>query len=448
MRKPVVSIVGRPNVGKSTLFNKIIGRRKAIVEDTPGVTRDRNYEETTWNDCTFDLIDTGGFEPDGKGDMLAQIRTQAQLAIEESDVIVFVCDGKEGLIPIDQEVVSFLRKSHKPILPVVNKIDDPSHANRIYDFAGLGFGEIIAVSAEHKIGISDLMDKVTECLSKIPKTEIDNGFPEEVAKIAIIGRPNVGKSTLINQILKEKRLMVSPVPGTTRDSIDTHVKIGGKRYMFTDTAGIRRKGKVSSKLEKYCVIMARKALERSDLALLVLDAEEGVTAQDSTIAGYAYEMGRGCIIVINKWDLVEKDHKTIEKYKDSVLQHIKYLSYAPVVSVSSLSGQRVHKIFPLIDKISEEYSRQVKTSLLNKSFNEILAQNPPSLYRGKQVKFYYTTQIKTKPPTFLCFVNFPKGVHFSYERYIHNQIRAKFGLENIPVRVYFKERERERKGLV
>ncbi|MEE9165364.1 MAG: ribosome biogenesis GTPase Der, partial [Nitrospinota bacterium] len=340
MRKPVVSIVGRPNVGKSTLFNKIIGRRKAIVEDTPGVTRDRNYEETSWNDCTFDLIDTGGFEPTAKEDMLSQMRSQTQLAVEESDVIIFLCDGKEGLMHADEEAINLLRKFHKPILPAVNKIDDPSHENRIYDFAGLGFGEIIPVSAEHKLGISDLMDKVTDCLAHLPKTEPDNDLPGEDTKIAIIGRPNVGKSTLINQILKEKRLMVSPVPGTTRDPIDTRVEIDGKRYIFTDTAGIRRKGRVSGRLEKYCVIMAKKAMERSDIALLMLDAKEGVTAQDSKIAGYAYEMGRGCIIVINKWDLVEKDHKTIEKYKDSVLQHMKYLSYAPVISLSSLTGQR------------------------------------------------------------------------------------------------------------
>ena len=443
MRKLVVSIVGRPNVGKSTLFNKIIGRRKAIVEDTPGVTRDRNYEETSWNDYTFDLIDTGGFEPASKEDMLSQMRSQTQLAVEESDVIIFLCDGKEGLMPADEEAINLLRKFHKPILPAVNKIDDPSHSNRIYDFAGLGFGEIISVSAEHKLGISDLMDKVTNCLAHLPKTETGNDLPGEDTKIAIIGRPNVGKSTLINQVLKEKRLMVSPAPGTTRDPIDTRVEIDGKRYIFTDTAGIRRKGKVSGRLEKYCVIMAKKAMERSDIALLILDAKEGVTAQDSKIAGYAYEMGRGCIIVINKWDLVEKDHKTIEKYKDSVLQHMKYLSYAPVISLSSLTGQRVHKIFPLIGKISEEYSKQIKTSLLNKSFNEILAQNPPSLYRGKPVKFYYTTQIKTKPPTFLCFVNFPKGVHFSYERYLHNQLRTKFSLENTQVRIYFRERERK-----
>lgn len=445
MRKPVVSIVGRPNVGKSTLFNKIIGRRKAIVEDTPGVTRDRNYEETSWNDCTFDLIDTGGFEPTSKEDMLSQIRSQTQLAVEESDVIIFLCDGKEGLMPADKEAIDLLRKFHKPILPAVNKIDDPSHSNRIYDFSELGFEEIIPVSAEHKLGISDLMDKVTDCLAKLPKTEPDDNLPGEVTRIAIIGRPNVGKSTLINQILKENRLMVSPVPGTTRDPIDTQVEIDGKRYIFTDTAGIRRKGKVSNRLEKFCVIMAKRAMERSDLALLMLDAKEGVTAQDSKIAGYAYEMGRGCIIVINKWDLVEKDHKTIEKYTDSVLQQMKYLSYAPVISLSSLTGQRVHKIFPLIDKISEEYSRQIQTSVLNKSFNEILRQNPPPLHRGKQLKFYYTTQIKTKPPTFLCFVNFLRGVHFSYERYLRNQLRAKFNLENTPIRLCFREKEK-RKG--
>lgn len=441
MKKPVVSIVGRPNVGKSTLFNKIVGYRKAIVEDTPGVTRDRNYEETSWKDYSFDIIDTGGFEPESKGDILTQMKSQTQLAMEESDVIVLLCDGKEGIMPTDEEVANLLRKYNKSILLAVNKIDDPSHFYRVYDFAKLGFGKIIPVSAEHKLGISELMDKITDRLSELPKAEHNNNLSEEVTKIAIIGRPNVGKSTLINKILKEKRLLVSPVPGTTRDPIDTMVEIDGKKYIFTDTAGIRRKGKVSRRLEKYCVIMAKKAMERSDLALLILDAEEGITAQDSKIAGYAYEMGRGCIVVINKWDLVEKDHKTIEKFKDTVLHQMKYLSYAPIISLSSLTGQRIHKIFPLIDKISEEYSRQIQTAILNKSFSEFLEQNPPSLYRGKRVKFYYTTQIKTKPPTFLCFVNFPKGIHFSYHRYIQNRLRLKFELENTPIRVLFRERE-------
>ncbi len=443
MRKPVVSIVGRPNVGKSTLFNKIIGRRKAIVENTPGVTRDRNYEESTWNDYSFDLIDTGGFEPASKEEMLSQIRSQTQLAVEESDVIIFLCDGKEGIMPADEEIFNFLRKAQKPIFLAVNKIDDPSHSNRIYDFARLGIGEIIPISAEHKIGISTLMDEITNRLSQLPKTDNNDHLSEETAKIAIIGRPNVGKSTLINQVLNEKRLLVSTVPGTTRDTIDTQVEINGKKYIFTDTAGIRRKGKVSRKLEKYCVIMAKKAMERSDIALLLIDAEEGVTALDSKIAGYAYEMGRGCMVVINKWDLVEKDLKTIDKFKESILQHMKYLSYAPIISLSSLTGQRVHKIFPLIDKILEEYTRQVKTTLLNKAFNEFIRQNPPPLYRGKSIKFYYVTQIKTKPPTFLCFVNFPKGIHFSYHRYIQNQLRAKFDMGNSPLRVYFRERRKK-----
>lgn len=444
MRKPVISIVGRPNVGKSTLFNKMIGRRKAIVENTPGVTRDRNYEEATWNDCTFDLIDTGGFEPETKEGLLIMMRSQTLLAVEESDLIVFLCDGKEGIMPADEEIVNSLRKTHKPILLVVNKIDDPSHSNRIYDFAGLGFGDILPVSAEHKIGITSLMEEITNRISQLPQTEDKDNLPEEPVKIAIIGRPNVGKSTLTNQILNEHRLLVSPVPGTTRDTIDTQVEINGKKYIFTDTAGIRRKGKMSGRLEKFSVIMAKKAMERSDLALLMIDAKEGVTAQDSTIAGYAYEMGRGCIIVLNKWDLVEKDQQTLEQFKDNILQQMKYLAYAPVISLSSLTGQRVHKIFPLIDKISEEYSRQVQTSLLNKAFSEFLKQNPPPLYRGRQVKFYYMTQIRTKPPTFLCFVNYPKGIHFSYHRYIQNQLRLKFNLKNSPLRVYFRESHKKK----
>lgn len=446
MRKPVVSIVGRPNVGKSTLFNKIIGRRKAIVEATPGVTRDRNYEEVTWEECTFDLIDTGGFEPKSKENILSQMKDQTQLAIEESDAIVFLCDGKQGIMPADEEAINLLRKVRKPILLAVNKIDDPSHTNRIYDFAKLGLGEIIPVSAEHKLGITDLLDKTVKCLSQLPKAEQNNDLSEEITTIAIIGRPNVGKSTLINQILKEKRLLVSPVPGTTRDTIDTQVEVNGKKYLFIDTAGIRRKGKVSNRLEKFCVIMARKAMERSDLALLLVDAEEGVTAQDSTIAGYAYEMGRACIIVLNKWDLVEKDHKTIEKFKDSVLRQMKYLPYAPIISLSALKGQRVSKIFPLVEKVSKEYSKEIQTAKLNKAFDQFLRRNPPSLYRGKQTKFYYITQVKTKPPTFLCFVNNPKGVHFSYERYLLNQLREKFDFENSPIKIFFKERKRERKG--
>ncbi len=443
MRNPVVSIVGRPNVGKSTLFNKIIGRRKAIVDNTPGVTRDRNFEETSWNDYTFDLIDTGGFEPDTKEKIKSQIRNQTQLAMEESDVIVFLCDGKAGILPADEEIVHLLRKVQKPILLAINKIDDPLHSDRIYDFSRLGFRKIIPVSAEHKIGITELRDEITKCFSEMFKKEDEeNDFDHEAIRIALIGRPNVGKSTLVNKILKEKKLMVSPTPGTTRDTIDTFVKINGGKYIFTDTAGIRRKGKVSMRLEKYCVIMAKKAMERSDLALLMLDAEEGVTAQDATIAGYAYEMGRACIIVINKWDLVEKDEKTILKFKDDIQRHMKYLSYAPIISLSSLTGQRVDKIFPLIDKISKEYSRQIKTTIVNKTFIELIKENKPSLYRGKQIKFYYITQIRNKPPTFLCFVNYPKGIHFSYQRYILNQLRLKFGLENSPIKIFFRERRK------
>ena len=436
--KPIVAIVGRPNVGKSTLFNRISGTRKAIVDDMPGVTRDRNYLDVTWDDHTFTMIDTGGFEPEAKEGLLAQMREQAMLAVEEADLIVFLADGKEGLMPADYEVADLLRRSTKPLIFAVNKIDSQKRMEGLYDFYSLGLPEPIPVSAEHGTGTDDLMDRI---LSLIPKYS-EEPLSEDVTRLAVIGRPNVGKSSLVNKLLGYERVIVSDVPGTTRDTIDTLLTVDDKKYLLIDTAGIRKKGRVSQKLEKYTVVQALRSMERCDVVLLMIDAVEGVTEQDTKVAGYAHDRGKGCVIVVNKWDLIEKETKTYEKYVDDVRFKLKYLAYAPVISISALTGQRAVKVLEVVDKVSAECSKRMSTGVLNRAFQEMTKGHMAGMYMNRAVKFYYITQTSAKPPTFTLFVNFPEGVHFSYERYLENKLREAFGFEGTPIRLQFRKRGR------
>lgn len=434
--KPIVAIVGRPNVGKSTLFNRISGRRKAIVDDMPGVTRDRNYIDVTWDDHTFTLIDTGGFEPESKEDILAQMREQAMLAVEEADLIIFLADGKEGLTPADYDVADLLRRSEKPLVFAVNKIDSQKRMEGLYDFYSLGLPEPLPVSAEHGIGTGELMERV---LSLIPDYR-EEPLSEDVTRLAVIGRPNVGKSSLINKLLGYERVIVSDVPGTTRDAIDTLLTANDKKYLLIDTAGIRKKGRVSQKLEKFTVVQALRSMERCDVVLLLIDAVEGVTEQDTKVAGYAHEKGKGCVIVVNKWDLIEKETKTYEKYVDDVRFKLKYLAYAPVISISALTGQRAVKVLDVVDSVFAECNKRIGTGVLNRAFEDMTRGHLPGLFRNRTVKFYYITQTTVKPPTFTLFTNFPEGIHFSYERYLENKLREAFGFEGTPIRLQFRKR--------
>jgi len=433
--KPIVAIVGRPNVGKSTFFNRITRSRNAIVDDFPGVTRDRNCGDATWNGIVFTLVDTGGFLSDDKDDFANEIRFQVLQAIDDADVIILLFDGKAGISPYDRDIVEILRTTEKPVFYAVNKIDGLEQETNLYDFYSLGIEKLYPVSAEHRYGIHDFLD---DLILAFPKS--DSVQTENMIKLAVVGRPNVGKSSLINRILGEKRLLVSDIPGTTRDAIDSVCNINGKPYLLIDTAGIRRKGKVSKKIEKFSIIKALRSLDRCDVALIVMDADEGITEQDINIAGYAFERKCGCIMLLNKWDLVEKNSKTAKKFYEQLRIESKFLSFAPAITISALTGLRVPRIFTYVDEVYNQYASRITTGQLNRIMELAIKKNEPSLFRGKRLKFYYAAQVTEKPPTFVCFVNYPDAVHFSYKRYLINQIRERAGLDKTPIRLLFRLR--------
>jgi GTP-binding protein len=442
MPKPVVAIVGRPNVGKSTLFNRIIGRNLAIVEDMPGVTRDRNYAEATWRGKRFLLVDTGGFEPDTEDPMFAKMREQTTLAIEEADFIIFLMDGRQGLLPSDIEVSHLLRASGKPVVYAVNKIDGERHEGFLPDFYRLGIDRLFPLSSQHGPGFSDFMDALYDLL---PGSILESEEQElaETPRIAVIGRPNVGKSSFVNALIGEDRMIVSPVAGTTRDAVDSLYRYYGRQYILVDTAGIRSRGRISQGVEKYSVMRAMKSLSRADVALVLIDAAEGITEQDERIVGAAHDAGKGIIIVLNKWDLVPDKEAAYKRYMADVQQRLKFAAYAPVLTISAATRQRITKVFDEIDAVMEESRRRVPTAELNKVFERLIAHHEPPLYRGKRVKYFYITQVGIKPPTFIVFVNYPGGVHFSYLRYIENNLRMAFGFQGTPVRIFAKSRRDE-----
>jgi GTP-binding protein len=433
--KPIVAIVGRPNVGKSTFFNRVTGTRNALVDDLPGVTRDRHYGDARWQDVDFTLVDTGGFPGDDEDDFADKIRFQIRQAIDDADVIILMLDGKSGISPFDEDVVQILRSQKKPVFYAVNKIDGAEQEVKLYDFYSLGIEKLYPVSAEHRYGISDFLDDLTNFLPKTLPEE-----PEDIIRLAVVGKPNVGKSSLINRILGEKRLLVSDTPGTTRDAIDSVCRVDGKSYLLIDTAGIRRKAKVSKKLEKFSIIKALRSLDRCNVALIVIDAHQGITEQDVNIAGYAFERKCGCIFLLNKWDLVEKDSKTVKRFQDRLRMEAKFLSFAPILTISALTGLRILKIFSMVEEVYMQYAFRIGTGQLNKIFEQAIQKNEPSLFRGRRLKFYYATQVSTGPPSFVCFVNYPDAVHFSYRRYLVNQIREQAGLDKTPIRIIFRKR--------
>ena len=437
MSKPTVAIVGRPNVGKSTFFNYIVGKRISIVQDEPGVTRDRVYADATWKGKTFTLIDTGGIEPESEDIIVSQMRDQANIAIEIADVIIFLTDIKQGVTAADKEISLMLKKSKKPVVLVCNKADNYGKtSDDIYEFYNLGLGDPYPVSSVNAIGIGDVLDAIYE---EFPETEKEDD--EETIKVAIIGKPNVGKSSLVNKILGENRVIVSDIAGTTRDAIDSNFENEFGKYVFIDTAGIRRKSKIDEQIEKYSVMRSLLAVERADVCLLMIDANEGVTEQDRKIAGEAHEAGKATIIVINKWDTYEKDEHTIEQYKKQVYNDLAYLSYAPIIFISAKTGQRVNKLFEMINMVANQNAMRISTAVLNQVLNEAIAIVQPPTDKGKRLRIYYMTQASTKPPTFIVFVNDKKLFHFSYERYLVNQIRKEFTLTGTPVRMIVRERK-------
>lgn len=441
MAKPIVAVVGRPNVGKSTLFNKIAGKRISIVEDTPGITRDRVYADAQWCGKEFTLIDTGGIEPYSKEIIPAQMRRQANLAIDMADVIIFMVNVKDGMTAADEEVAAMLQRSGKPIVLVCNKVDAPGEAPlELYEFYNLGLDEPMAVSSIHGRGVGDVLDK---CVSYFPE---DNEEEEESdsIKVAVVGKPNAGKSSLINKLLGEERVIVSDIPGTTRDAIDTLVEKNGVKYTFIDTAGMRKRGKVDDIVERYSVIRSLNAIERSDVCILMIDGTEGISEQDSKIAGYAHEQGKATVIVVNKWDIVEKDDKTMEKMRKEIYDVLGFMNYAPIVFISALTGQRIGNLFTNIDFVAAQNATRLQTGALNDVLSDAIARVQPPSDKGKRLKLYYITQASTKPPTFIVFVNDAELAHFSYMRYIENQIRTAFGLTGTPVRLIVRERKKEK----
>lgn len=440
MSKPVVAIVGRPNVGKSTLFNVLAGERISIVQDTPGVTRDRIYAEVSWLDYNFTLIDTGGIEPDSGDIILSQMREQAQIAIDTADVIIFITDVRQGLVDADQKVADMLRRSKKPIILAVNKVDDfKKYMPDVYEFYNLGIGDPVPVSAASRLGIGDLLDEVAKHFTQEMLEEAEDDRP----RIAIVGKPNVGKSSLINRLTGENRVIVSDIAGTTRDAIDTDIKYNGREYVFIDTAGLRRKNKIKEELERYSIIRAVTAVERADVVIIVIDATEGVTEQDAKIAGIAHERGKGIIIAVNKWDAIEKDDKTIYKHTEKIRQILSFMPYAEILFISAKTGQRTGRIFETIDIVLENNSMRVATGVLNEIMAEAVAMQQPPTDKGKRLKLYYITQAAVKPPTFVIFVNDKNLMHFSYTRYLENKIREAFGFKGTSLKFIIRERKED-----
>ncbi|MCY8216052.1 ribosome biogenesis GTPase Der [Bacillus haynesii] len=436
MGKPVVAIVGRPNVGKSTIFNRIAGERISIVEDIPGVTRDRIYSSAEWLNHDFNLIDTGGIEV-GDEPFLAQIRHQAEIAMEEADVIIFMTNGREGVTAADEEVAKILYRTKKPVVLAVNKVDNPEMRADIYDFYALGFGEPYPISGTHGLGLGDLLDAVSEHFKNIPETK----YEDEVVQFCLIGRPNVGKSSLVNAMLGEERVIVSNIAGTTRDAIDTRFTYNQRDFVIVDTAGMRKKGKVYEATEKYSVLRALKAIDRSEVVCVVLDGEEGIIEQDKRIAGYAHEAGKAVVIVVNKWDAVEKDERTMKEFEEKVRDHFQFLDYAPVLFMSALTKKRIHTLMPAVMTASENHSMRVQTNILNDIIMDAVAMNPTPTHNGNRLKIYYATQVAVKPPTFVVFVNDPELMHFSYERFLENRIRDAFGFEGTPIKIFARARK-------
>ena len=442
MSKPVVAIVGRPNVGKSTLFNALAGEKISIVKDTPGVTRDRIYADVTWLDKEFTMIDTGGIEPDSRDVILSQMREQAQIAIDTADVILFLTDVRQGLVDADSKVADMLRRSGKPVVLVVNKVDSfEKYMPDVYEFYNLGIGDPVPVSAASRLGIGDLLDLVMEYFPEHEAGEEDDDRP----RVAIVGKPNVGKSSIINRLLGENRVIVSDVAGTTRDAIDTVIVHDQKEYVFIDTAGLRRKSRIKEELERYSIIRTVTAVERADVVLMVIDAVEGVTEQDAKIAGIAHERGKGVIIVVNKWDAIEKNDRTMREYESRVRQVISYMPYAEIMYVSAVTGQRLNRLYDMIDMIIANQTMRIATGVLNEIMTEAVAMQQPPSDKGKRLKLYYITQVSVKPPTFVIFVNDKELMHFSYTRYLENKIREAFGFRGTPLRFIIRERkEKER----
>ncbi len=437
MSKPIVAIVGRPNVGKSTLFNALAGEKISIVKDTPGVTRDRIYADIDWLNYNFTMIDTGGIEPDSNDIILSQMREQAQIAIDTADVIIFMTDVKQGLIDADAKVADMLRRSRKPVILVVNKVDNFNRMMAdVYEFYNLGIGDPVPISASQKSGLGDMLDKVVEHFHSLNLEEEEDDRP----KVAIVGKPNVGKSSIINKLTGQSRVIVSNIAGTTRDAIDTDVKYNGKEYVFIDTAGIRRKSKVKEEIERYSVIRTVTAVERADVVVIVIDATEGVTEQDAKIAGIAHENGKGIIIAVNKWDAIEKNDKTVYEYKNKVRQVLSFMQYAEIMFISAKTGQRLSKLFEMIDMVIENHSLRIETGVVNEIMAEAVAMQQPPSDKGKRLRLYYITQVSVKPPTFVIFVNDKELMHFSYTRYIENRIREAFGFRGTPLRFIIRER--------
>ena len=443
--KPLVAIVGRPNVGKSTMFNKISGKRIAIVEDTPGVTRDRIYTDADWLSYSFILIDTGGIEPESEDIIKAQMRRQAELAVETADVIIFVVDGREGITAADEEVAEMLRRSKKPVVLAVNKVDAPKYEDSVYDFYALGLGTPVSCSAEQRLGLGDVLDEVCAYFPKIEEEENADG--DKPLCIAVAGKPNVGKSSIINAILGEERSIVSDIPGTTRDAIDTPFEHDGKKYVLVDTAGLRRKRAIEDEsIERYSVIRSLAAVRRADVVLIMVDASEELSEQDVRIAGYAHEEGKASVLIVNKWDLIEKDTNTMNEFKKRLKVDLAFMSYVPMLFTSAKTGQRMNKIFEYIELVREQHSRRITTGTLNDIVAEAVTVTAPPSDKGRQLRIYYAAQVATCPPTFVLFVNDANIMHFSYKRYLENYFRKSFGLDSVPIKLIVRNKSREQQG--